>query len=99
MLSDNALRHALQRIADMDPDEQRADDLGRAAGIARQALGTAGAAPTNERLRAAIVKVLGGCSDMDCSEKEGIAQYVIEELSAATDGVEASAQPQENRDA
>jgi hypothetical protein len=37
-----ALLHALEQIAHMDPFHSRADDLGRAARIAREALGTAG---------------------------------------------------------
>jgi DNA-binding CsgD family transcriptional regulator len=41
----SAFRVALQRIADMDPKGLRADDLGRAARIARDAIGVAGRDP------------------------------------------------------
>jgi hypothetical protein len=42
----SSVRAALQRIADMDPQGRRADDLGRAASIARAALGVRGTVPS-----------------------------------------------------
>jgi hypothetical protein len=53
--NDVVMRHlaALQEIADMDPQSQRADDLGKAARIARSAVAGVTVADEAERMRAA----------------------------------------------